>query len=92
MEKVPNSATRPHPDTSPKTFADPSVEDESLRPVQWDRNLHLTTRVALLHDELAAAGMGSDCRNRLWIEADFMQAQRSVDGPQVFPKHLVSVL
>lgn len=42
-----------------KARANRSAEDELARPVQWDRKLHLPTHIALLHDELAAAGLDS---------------------------------
>lgn len=56
MEKAPAGATHQRGDALSKTFAGTFVQDEFAHPVQWDRKLHLPTHIALLHDELAAAG------------------------------------
>ena len=56
MEKALADAAHQRGDASAKTLANTSAGDEFVRPVQWDRKMHLPTHIALLHDELAAAG------------------------------------
>ncbi|MGB0748530.1 MAG: AraC family transcriptional regulator ligand-binding domain-containing protein [Magnetospiraceae bacterium] len=56
MEKAPAEATHQRGNVQERTFANTSAEDELARPVQWDRKLHLPTHIALMYDELVAAG------------------------------------
>lgn len=57
MKKVSAQAKDQRGNALEKTFPDTSAEVGIVRHVQWDRKLHLPTNIALLYDELVAAGL-----------------------------------